>query len=293
MWESGAFETLKNLINDRLHQDARAGGAADWLAKTRDGLDEAWDRTLEFTVALPGTAFWKEMKKNAELSSDHAPGPNGELLGAMQILAKHATDALAAVQNKKDWELHIVAHSAGSIYTAFALPLLVPLGVTLASVQFMAPAITVDLFKQLILPSINKGDCPHPTLYVLSDSAERKDTVGAYGKSLLYLVSNSFEGSRNVPLLGMQKFVSDKTVGSDGKRLIGCVDSQMNTLFKQQVDGEPSLVVASDPGDAQSSSQSHSHGGFDNDADTLNSLLRRIVGKNNLTRPFTTRDLQY
>ena len=293
MWESGAFETLKDLIDDHLHKDARAGGAADWLAKTRENLEEAWDRTLEFTVALPGGALWKEMKRNAELSSKHAPGPQGQLLGAMQIIAKHAAEALAPVQNKKAWELHVVGHSAGSIYAGFALPHLLEVGVTLASMQFMAPAISVDLFKILIAPYIVNGQCPHPTVYVLSDDAERKDTVGAYGKSLLYLVSNAFEGRRSVPLLGMQKFISDQATDWAGKRIVNCFDPEMNRLFKQTVDGEPSLIVAGQPGDARSASQSQSHGGFDNDPDTLNSVLRRIVGKDKLTRPFTPRDLNY
>ena len=97
MWESGAFETLKDLIDDHLQKDARAGGAADWLAKTREGLEEAWDRTLEFTVALPGGALWKEMKKNAELSSNHAPGPGGEALGAMQIIEIKCSEELGLV----------------------------------------------------------------------------------------------------------------------------------------------------------------------------------------------------
>jgi len=127
----------------------------------------------------------------------------------------------------------------------------------------------------------------------LSDGAERHDTVGAYGKSLLYLVSNAFEGQRAVALLGMQKFISNQTVGEEGKKDIQFVDAQINALFQQQVGGEPSLVVAGKPGDARSTSQSRSHGGFDNDPDTLNSVLRRILGKDKLTREFSIRDLQY
>ena len=293
MWESGAFETLKDLIDDHLHKDARAGGAADWLQKTREGVEEAWDRTLEFTVALPGSALWKEMRKNADLSSNHPKNEQGQDVGAMQIVTRNAAQALARVADKKAWELHIVGHSAGSIYAAYALPLLLNVGVTIASVQFMAPAITIDLFKRLMLPCVQSGQCPHPTLYILSDGAERHDTVGAYGKSLLYLVSNAFEGQRAVALLGMQKFISNQTVGEEGKKDIQFVDAQINALFQQQVGGEPSLVVASKPGDARSTSQSRSHGGFDNDPDTLNSVLRRILGKDKLTREFSIRDLQY
>ena len=38
-----------------------------------------------------------------------------------------------------------------------------------------------------------------------SDSGERDDTVGPYGKSLLFLVSNAFERRRETPLLGMER----------------------------------------------------------------------------------------
>lgn len=40
------------------------------------------------------------------------------------------------------------------------------------------------------------------------------------------------------------------------------------------------------------SSQSRSHGGFDNDAPTMNSVLYRILG-GPPRRPFTPRDLDY
>jgi hypothetical protein len=294
MWESGAMETLNDLIDDCLHKDARAGGAAEWLEKTREGVLEAWDRTLELTVALPGSAMWGEMKKNAGLSSNHPKNDQGQEVGAMQIVTRCAAQTLAGVgADKKSWELHIVGHSAGSIYGAYALRLLLNVGVTIPSVQFMAPAITIDLFKRLVVPYLENGQCPHPTLYVLSDDAERRDTVGAYGKSLLYLVSNSFEGHRAVPLLGMQKFISDQTVDEEGKRNTQFVDAQLNALFQQKVDGDPSLVVAGKPVDARSASQSRSHGGFDNDPDTLNSVVRRILGKDKVTREFSIRDLQY
>ena len=151
----------------------------------------------------------------------------------------------------------------------------------------MAPAVRVDVFKDLVLPSIRRKECPHPVLYILSDVGERDDNVGPYGKSLLYLVSNSFVGKRETPLLGMERFVSD-TVSDGG----GSADPDLNTLFKEKVDGLPSLVVAGrDQGEA-SRSRSDTHGGFDNDPDTLNSVLRRILG-DKPTREFTVRDLQY
>jgi hypothetical protein len=179
-----------------------------------------------------------------------------------------------------------VGHSAGSIFAAHAIPQLTKLGVAFKTLQFLAPAITVDLFKQALLPAIAQGNCPHPSLFLLSDVGERDDDVGPYGKSLLYLVSNAFEGRRETPLLGMERFVSDE--GQEAQD----VDPDLDALFKKSVDGFPSLVVAGKSRGAGSVSRSDSHGGFDNDPETLNSVMRRILGAKP-KREFELRDLQY
>jgi hypothetical protein len=287
MWESGAWESLYSLIEDVfVEPDPRAGGVSEWLDKMRDRLVEAKDRTFELTVARPGTALWEEMKENARLASDR-----DDKDGALQIVADEVKRALSEIpaRERRQWELHVVAHSAGSIVIAHALRLLAGAGLAFKSLQLMAPAITVELFKQTFLREINAGRCPHPTLYVLSDVGERDDNVGpwgAYGKSLLYLVSNAFERRRGVPILGMEKFVSADAGGDEA-------DRALDALFKKKVDGHPSLVIAgATTNDPASTSRSETHGGFDNDEWTLNSILHRILGR--VPNPkFGSRDLQY
>ena len=61
----------------------------------------------------------------------------------MQMLASTSQGALGR-QLRDEWELHVVAHSAGSIFAAHLLPLLLSAKIRLASLQFMAPAIRVD-----------------------------------------------------------------------------------------------------------------------------------------------------
>ncbi|WP_197534916.1 C1 family peptidase [Symmachiella dynata] len=285
MWESGLRETVYGILEDLFTDtDERAAGPAEWLKRFRDGLLEARDRTLELTAALPGSLFWSEMKENARLASHH---PDGR--GGMQILSKHVKDVVAdAVRDKsRKIELHVVAHSAGSIFAAHAIDLILNSKVPFKSFHLMAPAIRADQFKSLVLPKIKSGKCPHPTLYVLSDSGERDDTVGPYGKSLLYLVSNAFEGEFGTPLLGMERFVSETTNGDAED-----VDEDLARLFSRPVDEKPSLIVAGKAGDESSVSRSDSHGGFDNDPATMNSILRRIL-KNIPNREFTVRDLQF
>jgi hypothetical protein len=289
MWETGAMETLRSIIRDAFGKDDRAGGPREWLRDFRDNLVEAKDRTFELTVSRPGTALWNEMKENARGAS-HGAAQNG----VMQLLVKHARRALSALAApaRKRWELHIVAHSAGSIYAAQALEQLVSLGVNFKSLTFMAPAITVGDFKRLVLPHVNQRSAPQPSAFILSDQGERDDDVGPYGKSLLYLVSNAFEGSFDTPLLGMQRYVQQLD-GRPGP------DPDAHRIFSREVDGRPALVVSGagprevhiDDCDA-GISRSETHGGFDNDEGTLNSILWRILGSKPV-RPFTLRDLQY
>jgi len=284
MWETGLAESLLASVLDLFtEEDDRAGAA--WLKELRDGLVEAKDRTIELTAALPGGALWEEMKENALLASSSR--------GGMAIFAALARTTLAKIPKERlaKWELHVVAHSAGAVFAAHALDVLANCGIPFKSLQLLAPAVRIDDFKELIVPAVASGRCPHPTLYILSDVGERDDSVGPYGKSLLYLVSNAFEDDRATPLLGMERFVS--RASADPNKAI--VDPVAESFFQSQVGGLPSLIVAGrSTSDAitPSQSQSNSHSGFDNDSKTLNAVLYRILGKAP-GRPFTDRDLQF
>ena len=279
MWESDFLSSVANLFTDLFTEaDKLAGGGF------LDNLTEAKDRVLELTLARAGFKLWGEMKENAQLASEH---PHNK--GAIQLVAQYVALAKQklASHDKINWELHIVGHSAGSIFAAHALPLLASLGLPLKSVQFLAPAIRVDTFRNRVLPGIEAGHTPLPSLYLLSDKLERDDSVGPYGKSLLYLVSNAFEGTRDVPILGMQACLD--------------ADAELTRLFDGRVDGRPARVVSEgipiDPAQApaaiaQGASVSHSHGGFDNDCATMNSVLTRVLD-GAPGRPFTARDLNY
>jgi hypothetical protein len=279
MWESDFVSSIADMFKDLFTQaDQLAGGGF------LENLTEARDRALELTLARAGFRMWGEMKENAQLASEHAHDK-----GAIQLVAHYVELAKKKLtgQAKDGWELHIVGHSAGSIFAAHAMPLLAGLGIPLKTVQFMAPAIRVDTFKQLLLPGLEAGQIPLPSMYLLSDNLERGDSVGPYGKSLLYLVSNAFEGTRGVPILGMKHFVDD--------------DKELAGLFAGNVDGRPALVVSQggplDPTQEaaaiqQGASVSHSHGGFDNDTATMNSVLVRVLG-GPPKRLFMPRDLNY
>lgn len=263
MWETGPLETLSDMLGDIFTKaDERAGGGL------LSGLREAKDCALELTSAAFGGPMWIEMKENAWRASDHRKG-----IGGMQLIRKYATAALgnASPQEKQNWELHVVAHSAGSIFAAHASEHLTSLEIPLKTLQLMAPAIRIDEFKEFMLPAITSKTCPQPTLYLLNEQQELDDTVGPYGKSLLWLVSNAFEDKRGTPILGMTHHLN-----ADPK-------------LKQKL-GE--IVVSVSQGTPGSENASTSHGGFDNDVPTMNSVLRRILGQAP-THPFEKRDLDF
>jgi hypothetical protein len=268
MWESDWFNVTRNILADQFSAaDTRAGGTF------LDHAREARDRALELTLAYPGGNLWREMKENARLASERNTG-------AMQLVVKYAKEAEMKLDGsaKKNWELHVVAHSAGSIFTAYAINPLTGLGVSWKTLQFMAPAIRMDLFKQAMVPKIMANACPQPSLYILSKVGELDDDVGPYGKSLLYLVSNAFEGTRGVPLLGMKKFLDE--------------DGGVLNLLNRPVDGLPGIVISGETGSAGALAKSDTHGGFDNDPNTMNSILFRILGKSPSV-VFTDRDLRF
>jgi hypothetical protein len=268
MWESDWLSTARNILEDRFTDaDTRAGGTF------LDHLREARDRVFELTLARPAGKLWAEMKENARLASERSTG-------AMRLIVKYASQAKLAMGAKdpEEWELHVVAHSAGAIFAAHAIAPLTGLQIPWRSLQLIAPAMRIDLFKEKMRRHIQKGECPRPTLYILSDVGELDDDVGPYGKSLLYLVSNALEGAREVPLLGMQKYLE--------------ADSSVASLLGKDIDGLPGIVVSGAPGPVGAIAQSDTHGGFDNDPNTMNSILRRILGSAPAVA-FTQRDLQF
>ena len=69
-------------------------------------------------------------------------------------------------------------------------------------------------------------------------------------------------------------------------------DAGLHALLAAGADGLPGIVVAGEPGQIGAMSKSDTHGGFDNDPNTMNSVLYRILGQAP-ARAFTQRDLDY
>ena len=247
VWETGLFETLTQLLKGE-------------RAFTRD-FDpfDITDRPVEeLARAVGGGKIWDGMKQSARRSVE---SDGGALIVAQQ-LAKF-WDA-----NRDDVEVHTVGHSAGSIFHSHFVPALLDLTTkrqTISTMNFLAPAIRVQEFKDRLFKRIGNG-VDALTMYTMNKDLERKDNCGAiYRKSLLYLVSNALEADRGDGILGLDESIRD--------------DEQLVTLFG--IGGTPGahqvIFSKTDVTSGRSATRAKTHGGFDNDVATMESVVRRVV----------------
>ena len=121
------------------------------------------------------------------------------------------------------------------------------------------------------------GGIERLTIFNLKDDVEQNDhVVHIYHKSLLYLVSGALEKKRKMPILGMESYLAED-------------DDIVDVIGKPVRTKSKSVVIRSKGGAKVTlASSSTSHGGFDNDPDTLNSMLRIIRGSNQLVMGYTS-----
>lgn len=281
IWRSDAWNTIKNVLQDALKKRKPEG----FLDSAKDFMLDRLDDALEpIARVATGKLQWDEMKENALLATK---SPDGGARFVLQLIAK------LAGKYKSKLEIHIVGHSAGSIFHAPLIQMLTSqgeiktgpmkgetgLGLPIGSCTLWAPACTVELFKTAYLPAIKNGQIDRFALFNLTDEAEQNDHCGhIYNKSLLYLVSNAFESKQRIPLfrdgipiLGMEKFIKE--------------DKELTKLFKS---GMADLVLApnSNPAGSINHSTCNSHGGFDDDSATVNATLARMLNKAKSSKDF-------
>jgi hypothetical protein len=246
MWETDLMSTLKDRLEDALKGEPRlAGGLLD-VARTW------WNERLEKLLAHPGSMIWGEMKQNGEAISTPPGNGNDPRSGGMTLYEASTKSPFFSDASKV--RLHLIGHSAGSIAHAYIIKRLSKLGWKFETVNFMAPAVRVDVFQDCIVPALRNGKVKRLNQFHLSDDVEQKDPtckpILGYARSLLYLVSQSFEGGVKTPILGMQKY--------------------FNALGNL-----PNMRAWAAPG---AQSKSVTHGGFDDDATTMASVISLIKG---------------
>jgi hypothetical protein len=252
MWETGLLDTLYNIAEDRLK--GTAGPAERFFDNALDWMDQR----VEGLLSKPGTVVWDQMKQNAYAATENEQGGLA-LLGA-------AFEQLVSPDIKRRMRLHLIGHSAGSEFHAHLLPRLIELGLEVDGIYFMAPACTVKVFKEKILPQYEAGRVQAFTQFHLYDEVEKDDNCHPlpYNKSLLYLVSNSFERKRETPILGLQDFA--KGFSEKPKR------AKVWDFIHAPTSLDSSIPITN-------RSLSTTHGGFDNDKKTRDAIIARIKSR--------------
>jgi hypothetical protein len=244
VWETGLLETIADILKQA-------------VAGTRGFVGDMWDKTIETLARLPGKRTWTQMKRSAEVSV---------LTGGGALYAAQKTGAFFG-RNRDHLEIHAVGHSAGSIFHAHFLPCLLENGVdSIRSLHFLAPAVNVPTFQSKLQPLIG-NKIQHLTMFTMTRSYELEDTTGPYRKSLLYLVHDSFEDPDGAPILGVEENIREDRDLSRFFGLLGGNGGSAEIVFSVSGSNAP----------LRSRSTSVTHGGFDNDQATMNSVARRIL----------------
>lgn len=268
IWKTGLLECIGSILSDAWHKEpAKAAGVGDWITDRSDLLIE---KSIGRPLARP---IWSEMKENAELA--FSAGRGGDLL-------------VTALQKLLDtwgneFELHVVAHSAGSILLGHLLTALSArrLSAMVKSAHLYAPACTVQFANRHYAPNVELMK----RLYIdlLSDRVERNDNVAAvYRKSLLYLVSNALEVDLRTPLLGLENAFKEDYAGWDGTSSTGDTLRSWHRAVAEAglepggrltvLDADKVMVARPDR------CVGAGHASFDNDLDVIGRTLSRIVG---------------
>ena len=244
MWETDLWSTLQDRLEDVLKGQPRP------TAGIFDGFKRWWNERLEKVLAQPGSLIWGEMKQNAEAVSSAADSGGAKLYAACQRSPFFADPSKV--------RLHLIGHSAGSILHSHVVERMGGAGWNFESVNFMAPAVRLDTFREKVLPAIKSGKIKRYNQLHLSDDMEQKDPtckpILGYSRSLLYLVSQSFEKGQITPILGMEKYFNGSIA-----------PLKLRNVHAYAAPGNET--------------KSTTHGGFDDDATTIASVVAIILGK--------------
>jgi hypothetical protein len=264
MYDTGLVEELKDAVV-RAFSGRRTEG---FFRDLRDRLIEQSDLLIEDFVRKPVTPIWEEMKRDA-LRPFH-PNPAGGMSDGVFVIKAFA-DALQDTHLK----IHLVGHSTGGILLGHLLGVLDGLDVPdlIESCSLMAPACSMAFYEEHYAPRLREPAGGGPTvrlpaldIYNLTEKLERDDHVAlVYRKSLLYLVSRALERQIGKPLLGMQR-------------------------YSRKLAAQPGLSIYYSSG-RRGVATSTSHGGFDNDVATMNTIMTRILGKAP-AKPFTKHEMK-
>ncbi len=157
----------------------------------------------EFFIGTVGKEVWDGIKKEAANTFDTSPTCTGTAF--LRGLKTYSEDNPNA-------HITLIGHSAGGTYICEFLQHaheFLPPNVTF-DVIMLAPANSYKLFSDTLKTCQSRIQAVR--IFAMSDELEQKDALipGVYPLSLLYLVSGILEDEADTPILGMQRYFTDK-----------------------------------------------------------------------------------
>jgi hypothetical protein len=249
VWETGLSDALNQLFASFV------GG--------RGVIEDATDRLVEWTGHhLGGVSIWGAMKSSAEL----AVGSDGGARLVAELLGEFVQAHPGAVR------LHAVGHSAGSILHRWFLPVAVQEQARFSSLSLLAPAVRTDELHTGLEPLLGHG-VDRMVMFTMDEAHERADVCAAgsfafYHHSLLMLIKAALEDREGTPILGLQESVR--------------ADAALAGLFGSGGSAEVVWSPTDQGAPLRAASTATSHGGFDDDPATMESLAHRITGRSDV-----------
>jgi len=273
VWESDAVTTILGFLQQQ-HLDLPFGGILDGVYEAADTLIEIAGRKIQ--------QLWREMKANARLASAPWSKPIDATAPGVTAFISH----LKAYQVlHPDLEVHLVGHSAGSVMLAGVVERLAAEGIPVESLQLMGGAISIDEFMQDIGTHLvgvpgSSNMVKRFTAYDLRESYELDDVCpgppnpAVYHKSLLYFVARALEpdpSEHEKPMVGLARTIAAPLAPPSPTSLLDLIGGTANLVLGPNTDPRP-----------DHRSGAHGHGDFDNDVDTMTSVLLRILKTSSL-----------
>lgn len=269
-WKTGVMESITDILQDSTREIFR--GTADMpdasiFDKVQEQLAEARDRSIEVACEhVLVKPIWSQIKQNADAAASGA--------GGIKLLAQLFDELRQKLPNS---ELHLAGHSAGSLVLGHLLSQ--PQSLKAATLTLFAPACTVEFANTHYGVAIDKAQVVLDNFHIdiMDNERELADTVGPYGKSLLFLVSRALESYHKMPLLGMEAAWNKalKNVWAQDAMTQSAVDNWLKIAKGASLrlhDKKREFVSTG------SSQIKLAHGSFDNDVDVITRMLERIRG---------------
>lgn len=261
VWETGFLDSLGGAILSR-------------VTGRRDLADHTTDPAIELAVrTFGGIHIWQAMKVNAEKAFEEGGGGLAfleELLAFSRL--QQGIEEERPLRNPEPLQMHAVGHSAGSIFHAHLLRMAAEMGIpNFQSLQFLAPAIEVGEFQSLLGPLLRGKEnyTGALTMYTMFEEFERNDNcLGAYRKSLLYLIRHALNPDKPSAILGLEECIKEDEELLEQFGIAGRGGSAGEIVFS-----------VSPRGPVGSQSAAIAHGCFDEDRPTMESVGFRVLGR--------------